>query len=186
MKSPERFELKSRIAKRIDVRQKPGGKSHEGLLQFSGMTIPCSLGKAGIKSIKMEGDGSTPAGKYRFLYGFFRRDRLGLAQSALPLTATKQNFVWCDEPANPNYNRFSCRPLNASHEKLFREDNLYDVCLVLDCNIHPRKKNRGSAIFFHMMNGADRPTQGCVAVSAKNMERLLPSISGQTVIHIHI
>ena len=41
-------------------------------------------------------------------------------------------------------------PYAASHERMLRADDLYDACIVLDWNIGPRRRGRGSAIFFHL------------------------------------
>ena len=46
-------------------------------------------------------------------------------------------------------------------------DDLYDACIVLDWNIRPRRRGRGSAIFFHLARPDFTPTQGCVAVIAR-------------------
>jgi L,D-peptidoglycan transpeptidase YkuD (ErfK/YbiS/YcfS/YnhG family) len=65
-----------------------------------------------------------------------------------------------------------------------RADRLYDYCLVLDWNIAPRRRGRGSAIFFHLARPGFTPTQGCVAVTAKVMARLLPHLSDRTVLQV--
>ena len=64
---------------------------------------------------------------------------------------------------------------------MLRADNLYDACIVLDWNIMPRRRGRGSAIFFHLARPGFTPTQGCVAVSHAVMARLLPRLSRRTV-----
>jgi L,D-peptidoglycan transpeptidase YkuD (ErfK/YbiS/YcfS/YnhG family) len=65
-----------------------------------------------------------------------------------------------------------------------RGDRLYDACLVLDWNIKPRRRNCGSAIFFHLARAGFTPTQGCVAVTARTMARLLPLIDRHTVLKV--
>jgi L,D-peptidoglycan transpeptidase YkuD (ErfK/YbiS/YcfS/YnhG family) len=65
-----------------------------------------------------------------------------------------------------------------------RADHLYDACLVLDWNIAPRKRGRGSAIFFHLARPGYKPTEGCVAISRRDMERLLPHLSRRTVLKV--
>ncbi len=65
-----------------------------------------------------------------------------------------------------------------------RDDSLYDACLVLDWNIRPRRRGRGSAIFFHLARPGFTPTQGCVAVTAQVMARLLPQLSRRTVLKV--
>ena len=55
---------------------------------------------------------------------------------------------------------------------------------LLDWNIAPRRRGRGSAIFFHLARPGYTPTQGCVAVSAQTMARLLPLLSARTVMKV--
>lgn len=73
-------------------------------------------------------------------------------------------MLWCDEPRNANYNRLVKAPFALSHEEMMRKDGLYDVCLVLDWNITARSRNRGSAIFMHLIRPGYEPTAGCVAL----------------------
>ena len=91
---------------------------------------------------------------------------------------------WCEVPDDRNYNRPVRRPYGASHERMLRDDRLYDACLVLDWNIAPRRRGRGSAIFFHLSRPGFSPTQGCVAVTARTMQRLLPLLSDRTVVKV--
>jgi L,D-peptidoglycan transpeptidase YkuD (ErfK/YbiS/YcfS/YnhG family) len=55
---------------------------------------------------------------------------------------------------------------------------------VLDWNIAPRRRGRGSAIFFHLARPGFSPTQGCVAVTARTMARILPHLSRGTVLMV--
>jgi len=55
---------------------------------------------------------------------------------------------------------------------------------VLDWNISPRMRGRGSAIFFHLARPGFTPTQGCVAVSRRTMARLLPLLSNRTIVRV--
>ena len=59
---------------------------------------------------------------------------------------------WCDDPKSKNYNKLISLPCNFSHEKLYRKDNIYDLILVLNYNFKPIVKNKGSAIFIHILN----------------------------------
>ena len=72
-------------------------------------------------------------------------------------------------------------PYRVSHERMMRDDRLYDACLVLDWNIRPRRRSRGSAIFFHLARPGFKPTEGCVAVSAQAMRRLLPRADARAI-----
>ena len=170
---------------RIDVRPAPNGPVHQGLLSFGGRTIRCAIGRSGITSKKREGDGATPRGQFRVLYGLFRRDRVPRKASGLAISAISPFHGWCDEPSSPNYNQPIKLPFDGSHEKLLREDHLYDVCIVLDYNLHPRCRNLGSAIFFHLAKPGFLPTEGCVAIKRNDMLSLLPHLSDRTVLQVH-
>ena len=172
----------------VHVRQSDHCKS-AGNLQFAHHTIACILGAGGIRAHKREGDGATPAGIYNILYGFYRADRVGHLTSKIKLIPIKQNYGWCDDPASCLYNRFvelPAQPSLSSHEKLWRDDNLYDLCLVLDHNMHPRQRNGGSAIFFHLKHPDNLPTQGCIAISLASMKKFLTQCDPQCRLFIHL
>ncbi|MBK9081128.1 MAG: L,D-transpeptidase family protein [Rhizobiales bacterium] len=146
-------------------------------MHVAGLTLPCALGPAGVRHGKREGDGATPAGRYRLLFGYFRADRTQRPNAALPLVAVRARDGWCDDPAHRLYNRPARLPLSASAETMRREDRLYDVVIVTDHNQRPRVRGRGSAIFFHIAREGFTPTQGCVAISPDAMRRLLPRLA---------
>jgi len=173
-----------KLIKNIYVTRAPLGLKHKGLLRFNGTSIPCSLGKNGISTNKKEGDQTTPAGSYPLLFGFFRADRIKNISSPLPICQIKQTSGWCDDVNNPNYNQFVTLPHKANHETLMREDRLYDICLAMDHNYTNKIRNRGSAVFFHLTNLENGPTQGCIAIEPQWMMQLLPRINQQTTIHI--
>lgn len=166
------------------VRARPGNPT-QGLLQAGHLVFSCALGRGGITSNKREGDGATPLAVMRLLSGYFRSDRFAPARrTRLPMAACDAALGWCDAPADRNYNRPVRLPYKAGHETMQRTDHLYDACLVLDWNIAPRKRGRGSAIFFHLARPGYKPTEGCVAISRRDMERLLPHLSRRTVLKV--
>jgi L,D-peptidoglycan transpeptidase YkuD (ErfK/YbiS/YcfS/YnhG family) len=167
----------------INVRAGPGNRT-QGLLNIEGAVFRCALGKAGISALKREGDGATPVGGLRVLDGYARDKRRQPNRPGLPLKIIRADMGWCDAPADANYNRPVRLPCRASHERLLREDRLYDFCIVLDWNIRPRRRNGGSAIFMHLARPGLRPTEGCIALERRAMLRLLPHLSRRTVIHV--
>ena len=153
-------------------------------IRFGRKTYPCRIGRGGfIDSEKgREGDEKTPLGDYRLRFGLYRADRLSKPKSALTFRPIRKDDGWCDDPADPAYNRFIRLPYPASHEKLWREDGAYDVILVMSHNDDPPEPGLGSAVFIHVAQPDDRETLGCIALEPEVMVRLLSFvIFGQPV-----
>ena len=169
---------------RIRVRRKPGRSPHLGILSAGGRNYICALGRSGIGSLKCEGDGLTPMGRFKVLNLFYRKEHVKRSGWQAPIWRIRENDGWCDAPDDPNYNQAVKLPYNASHERMHRADRLYDICIVLDYNITKRVRNRGSAIFFHLQTPECGPTEGCVALSRPDMLNLLRLISDKTTLEI--
>ncbi len=170
----------------LRVIKKPDKKTFSGLFSYQNKTIPCSLGRSGIAPLKHEGDGVTPSGRLELLYGYYRKDRITLPATQFPFFAINQNDGWCDDPKSPAYNSPVKLPFDLSHEKLYRKDNLYDLCIVLNYNMTPITKNRGSAIFFHLTTENKGPTEGCVAIDKNEMLKLIPNLKSGMMMNIKL
>ena len=144
----------------------------------------CALGRSGCSIDKREGDGNTPIGTWRLREAFFRADRLSRPRTGLKIRAIVQQDGWCDAPMDPNYNRLVHHPYPVSAEHLWRDDNLYDLVVVLGFNDTPPIKGRGSAIFLHCARDDYAPTQGCVAISRRDLVRLLAELDSQSLFRI--
>jgi L,D-peptidoglycan transpeptidase YkuD (ErfK/YbiS/YcfS/YnhG family) len=135
--------------------------------------MSCALGRAGRRQIKREGDGATPVGSWAIAAVFYRQDRLRppiTAHSARPI---QPSDGWCDDPSDRNYNRLVRLPCAARTEAMFRSDHVYDIVVVLNYNTRPRLPNRGSAIFCHLARPGFAPTEGCIALTQRDLRRLL-------------
>ncbi len=62
---------------------------------------------------------------------------------------------------------------------MWLNDGLYDLVIVIDYNIDPRRKYRGSAIFLHCARPDFAPTAGCIALRAADLRKLLPRLSAK-------
>jgi L,D-peptidoglycan transpeptidase YkuD (ErfK/YbiS/YcfS/YnhG family) len=172
---------KDRSIRNIVVRPKPGNKS-QGLLSIGGRVHVCALGKGGIKALKREGDGATPMARMRLLSVNVRMDHVAARATLLPMARITPALGWCEVPGDRNYNRPVRLPYAVSHETMHRSDDLYDIVIVMDWNISPRRRNGGSAIFFHVARPGLTPTEGCVALPGDVMRLLLPRLSARTVL----
>lgn len=164
------------LLSRLFVTQRAGTRS-AGRLRAGMVSVPCALGSGGLSRHKREGDGATPVGRFALKGGFFRPDRGSRPLSGLKLRPSRRDDGWCDDPASACYNRAVRLPFGSGHERLWRDDRLYDCGLVLDYNLGRTRKGRGSAIFLHVMAEAGTATAGCVALRPGDLRRLLPRLS---------
>ncbi|USO01899.1 MAG: L,D-transpeptidase family protein [Alphaproteobacteria bacterium] len=134
-------------------------------------------GSNGYTVDKNEGDFCTPQGIFSFQKLYYRADRVAEPLTQLPHISITPDMGWCDDPLSLAYNRLVQLPTSCRHEKLWREDNLYDILLVISHNTGPSVVGKGSAIFFHIWRSAGSPTQGCIAMSRENMLRLCRELS---------
>ena len=93
---------------------------------------------------------------------------------------------WCDDPKSNHYNKLVKLPFAYNHEKLFKKENIYDIIIVLNYNMNPVKKNRGSAIFIHVAKNNFKKTEGCVAIKKQNLIKLIKEISPETKVKISL
>jgi L,D-peptidoglycan transpeptidase YkuD (ErfK/YbiS/YcfS/YnhG family) len=169
--------------RRIVVKRLPGGRSR-GTVVARGLRAKAALGRAGSSRHKREGDGRTPAGRFRLVAVLYRPDRVPRPRTALPVAAIHPDLGWCDDPADRNYNRPVRLPYAGRHERLWRSDRLYDVVVVLDFNLARPRPGAGSAIFLHVAGPDFAPTEGCVAVTGPALRNLLACVGRNTIIDI--
>lgn len=146
-----------------------------GKFSGGGLTCSCSIGKGGMVGahMKREGDGASPIGLWDMRRVFYRADRLKRPKTGLPCVALRETDGWCDASDHRLYNRPITLPFAASHEKLWREDHVYDLIVELNHNSDPVTPDLGSAVFFHLARPDYAPTEGCIAVSREDMLAVL-------------
>ena len=154
-------------------------------LFFNHYKVKCAVGKRGIGIKKREGDQITPKGKFKIKYILYRKDRVSDLKTKLSKLVISKNMGWCDDPKSKAYNQLVRLPFKYSVEKLYRSDNTYDIILVLNFNLNPIRKNKGSAIFIHVAKKDYTKTAGCVAISKKNLKIILEKINKKTVVNIN-
>ena len=144
-----------------------------GWIDIGQIRLRCALGRAGLGVRKREGDGITPVGIYRLEKAYFRADRGRRFRTGLGLSALCRQDGWCDASGDRNYNRLVKLPYPTSAERMWRDDALYDVLVVLSFNRLPRVQGGGSAIFMHVARPGYLATEGCIAFAKADLKRLL-------------
>ena len=147
----------------------------DGWLDLGGRRVRCALGRSGVKPAaeKREGDLASPAGVWPIRRVLYRPDKGGPPQTGLPVEALSPDDGWCDDAHDPDYNRPIKLPHHGSFEKMWRDDGLYDLVVVLGHNDDPPKAPMGSCIFLHLAREGYLPTEGCVALARPDLEALL-------------
>lgn len=144
----------------------------------------CSFGKNGFIKNKCEGDNKTPIGKWKLNRLFYRSDKIKLPNTQLPALKIQENMGWCDDIKSDCYNQLIKLPFDYSCEKMWRNDDLYDIVIELDYNVNNPVKGKGSAIFLHIAKPDYSGTEGCIAINIDDMLEILPNLNTQTIIDI--
>ena len=152
-------------------------------LTFNNYKAKCSIGKRGIGLKRKEGDLITPKGKYKIKYIMYRKDRVKI-QSKIKKIIIKKEMGWCDDPNSRHYNKIIKLPSSYKHEKLYKKENIYDIIIVLNYNMDPIVKNKGSAIFIHVAKKNYKKTEGCIAVKKTHLLKIAKDLEKKTMVLI--
>ena len=136
----------------------------------------CSLGINGLTKKKVEGDGCTPIGIFSLGHIFYRIDRVKELEVKKKLTIIKKNMFWSDDPSSEHYNKLILYK-SGSCEELHRKDSIYDILVVINFNIKPIHKGKGSAIFLHVAKKGFAPTKGCIGLEKNDLLDILRKIN---------
>lgn len=157
-------------------------RDRAGLLECGPIRLPCALGRGGTRVLKREGDGATPWGRFGLKTVYFNSLAVRRPVTALAVQPIGVDDGWCDASSDRNYNRPVRHPYPASAERLWRGDGLYDLVVVLDYNIRPRARHRGSAIFMHVARPGFEPTEGCIALRRRDLLKVLKMVRRGAVV----
>ena len=155
------------------------GSPSAARIHIGPLTLRAAIGKGGLSHRKREGDGKTPIGTFQLRGGYYRGDRMLRLCCTPGLKLLRSNMGWCDQAGTGLYNRWIEAGHRFSHERMWRDDHVYDVVFPTSHNESPRIQGAGSAIFFHLARPDYAGTEGCVAISAADMRRLLPRLGRQ-------
>lgn len=162
--------------------EKLHGEWRRALTEMKGVA-----GYNGIAKKKNEGDGKSPLGLYALGSAFGSASKpSGLK---IPYRKTTKYDYWVDDPESMNYNKWVYYRGNPkkkwnSFERMNHE--LYKYGIVIEYNMNPIIKGRGSAIFLHVWRSANHPTAGCIATSERNMKKILRWLDSSLQPHILI
>ena len=144
----------------------------------------CAVGAGGIREDKVEGDSATPVGEFPLRRIYYRNDLVVLPKVTLPARPISEHDGWCDDPRSPSYNKLVHIPNEWGAEKMWREDGLYDLVVVVGYNDDPPEGEWGSAIFLHIARDDYAGTQGCVAFARNDLLELVPLLTRDTRLRV--
>ena len=167
----------------MNIIVKKSSKKYVANLFFNDHKIECLVGKNGIGNKRREGDFVTPTGIFKIIKVFYRYDKIGTIKTRVKSEKILKKHLWNTDSRTTGYNQICMFPSKHNTEFLFRKDDLYDLVLVLNFNMKPVKKFKGSAIFIHC-SGNQKFTEGCVAVKKKILIRIIGFLSPYSLIRI--
>ena len=141
-------------------------KRIEGCWSSAGGPYTARVGKKGIRANKREGDGATPAGTFAIaptMYG--NSPNPGVSSRYVRLRC---GDWWVEDPRSPAYNSFQrvgcgrAPPFKVVSPDLSESPGAYAHLAVVEYNMHPVVRGRGSGIFLHVQIG--KPTSGCISL----------------------
>ena len=151
-------------------------------LEFNGKIYDCAVGKNGFATNKQEGDNCSPIGLFPLREVFYKNQR---PHTNLPCKQINEFDGWCDDINHIDYNKHIKLPHPARHEKMLRDDGLYDYVVVIGYNDAPIIKAKGSAIFMHIARPNYEGTEGCIALKEADLLEILAGIDANSVIEIN-
>ena len=154
-------------------------------LKYRDLKFKCALGKSGIGKKKIEGYNITPRGTFNIIKIYYRSDRIKKLSSQFKLIKITKKMGWCDDPNSKKYNQLIKLPTKYCYEILYRMENIYDLILVLNYNMKPIIKNKGSAIFIHVAKKNYKKTAGCIALKKADLIDLVKEIKKNTRVKIN-
>ncbi len=157
-----------------------------GTLEIGGQAFDCTLGRTGVvlSEAKKEGDGKTPLGIFPLRQLLYRADRVPKPLTGLHVEILTPATGWCEDSTHPDYNKKIILPHPAVHDRMTREDHLYDYTVVIGYNDAPAVAGKGSAIFMHLARPDFSPTAGCVGLRAGDMLAVLKLCNNSSKIEL--
>jgi L,D-peptidoglycan transpeptidase YkuD (ErfK/YbiS/YcfS/YnhG family) len=160
----------------------PGWDSQNGHLQLFGKGgLAWGRGVLGTDepgTHKTERDKRAPAGVFR-IGTIYTYDAALPEGSDFRFHTVTTRDAWVDDPTSPDYNKHVAIPDPANpppwfeKQKMRHNDFAYRWLVEIRHNSDPPVAGEGSAIFFHIRRGADRPSAGCTTMAEPNLVKLI-------------
>ena len=119
------------------------------------------VGAAGVSDKSFEGSWQTPKGFFPVGEAFYIHNKPTTGLESFQIT---QNTYWVDDPNSDYYNQKveSEGAIDWNSAEHMIDIQNYEYGFVINFNMSPIEKGKGSAIFFHISSS---PTAGCVGTS---------------------
>jgi L,D-peptidoglycan transpeptidase YkuD (ErfK/YbiS/YcfS/YnhG family) len=155
-----------------------------------GQPVPVLFGKSGLAwgsglagqaetgLRKVERDGRAPAGIFH-IGKIYTYDAQLPPGADYPFHQVTTADAWIDDVNHPDYNRFiriedpANPPPWFEKAKMRHHDFAYRWLVEIRHNSDPPLRGAGSAIFFHIRRGVDRPSAGCTTMAEADLVRLI-------------
>jgi len=133
------------------------------------------VGRNGVRKNKREADGATPAGTFRIgarMYG--NSPSPGVSS---PYVRLRCGDWWVEDSKSPAYNTFQrigcgrTPPFKVTTPDLSRSPRAYAHFALIEYNMHPVVRGRGSGIFLHVQIG--KATSGCISLRRSALVHVL-------------
>jgi L,D-peptidoglycan transpeptidase YkuD (ErfK/YbiS/YcfS/YnhG family) len=126
---------------------------------------------------KVERDNRAPAGAFK-IGTIYTYDHELPAGSEFPFHTIGAGDAWVDDTKSPYYNQHvevdpNSPPPWFQKQKMRRNDFAYRWLVEIRHNSDPPVPGFGSAIFFHIRRGPDRPSAGCTTMAEPSLVELI-------------
>lgn len=136
--------------------------------------------KWNIGTLKKEGDGKSPKGIFKTARAFGYHSMHGIQ---IPFIESNEKCFCIDDLNSFYYNQIiNIDSVNVdwkSHEKMKRNDALYEIGLEIDYNKDPVIKGNGSCIFLHIWRNEKSGTAGCTAMQKENLINIISQLKNE-------
>lgn len=137
------------------------------------------LGWNGLSARRREGDGTTPAGTFRIhgtMYGNEANPGVRFRYVRI-----RCGDWWVEDPRSPAYNTFQrvgcgvTPPFKTTSDGMWQDREAYPFLAVVEFNMRPVVRGRGSGIFLHAMKRS--ATNGCISIEKPALRKVLRWLS---------